>query len=49
VKFSHAFGAETALFTTSPSKIEDGKRLGADHVIISKNDAEMKRHDRSLI
>ena len=28
VKFAHAFGAHTVLFTTSPSKIEDGKRLG---------------------
>jgi len=48
VKFSHAFGAETALFTTSPSKIEDGKRLGADHVVISKNPDEMKKHMRSF-
>ncbi len=48
VKFSHAFGAETALFTTSPSKIEDGKRLGADHVVISKNPDEMKKHQRSF-
>jgi uncharacterized zinc-type alcohol dehydrogenase-like protein len=48
VKFSHAFGAETALFTTSPSKIEDGKRLGADHVVISKNPDEMKKHARSF-
>ncbi|MCS7034963.1 MAG: alcohol dehydrogenase catalytic domain-containing protein, partial [Phycisphaerae bacterium] len=30
VKFAHSFGAETALFTTSPGKIADGKRLGAD-------------------
>lgn len=48
VKFSHAFGAETALFTTSPSKVEDGKRLGADHVIISKNAGEMAKHSRSF-
>ena len=48
VKFSHAFGAETALFTTSESKIADGKRLGADHVVISKNPDEMKKHARSF-
>jgi uncharacterized zinc-type alcohol dehydrogenase-like protein len=48
VKFSHAFGAETALFTTSPSKVEDGKRLGADHVVISRNADEMKKHQRSF-
>src|SRR4029077_965680 len=36
VKFAHAFGAETVLFTTSPSKVADGKRLGADDVVVSK-------------
>src|SRR6202011_3001061 len=42
VKFSHAFGARTVLFTTSPDKIADGKRLGANEVVISKNPDEMK-------
>lgn len=44
LKFSHAFGAKTVLFTTSESKIEDGKRLGADEVVISKKPEEMKKH-----
>jgi uncharacterized zinc-type alcohol dehydrogenase-like protein len=48
VKFSHAFGAETVLFTTSPSKVEDGKRLGADAVVVSKDADQMKRHERSF-
>ena len=48
VKFSHAFGAETVLFTTSSSKVEDGKRLGADEVVISKNEDEMQAHARSF-
>jgi alcohol dehydrogenase (NADP+) len=48
VKFAHAFGAHTVLFTTSTSKIEDGKRLGADEVVVSKNADEMTRHDRSF-
>ncbi len=48
VKFAHSFGAETVLFTTSPSKIEDGKRLGADEVVVSKDAAAMKRHERSF-
>lgn len=39
LKFAHAFGAHTVLFTTSPSKTEDAKRLGADEVVVSK-DAE---------
>jgi alcohol dehydrogenase (NADP+) len=44
VKFSHALGAHTVLFTTSASKIEDGKRLGADEIVISKNESEMQKH-----
>jgi len=48
VKFAHAFGAHTVLFTTSPGKIDDGKRLGADEVIISRNAQEMKQHAASF-
>ena len=48
VKFAHAFGAYTVLFTSSPGKIEDGLRLGADEVVVSKNGAEMKRHAGSF-
>ncbi|WP_031495494.1 NAD(P)-dependent alcohol dehydrogenase [Bryobacter aggregatus] len=44
VKFAHAFGAHTVLFTTSASKVADGKRLGADEVVISKDEAQMKQH-----
>jgi uncharacterized zinc-type alcohol dehydrogenase-like protein len=48
VKFAHAFGAHVVLFTTSPSKIEDGLRLGADEVVVSKNEDEMKKHAASF-
>jgi uncharacterized zinc-type alcohol dehydrogenase-like protein len=48
VKFAHAFGAHTVLFTTSPGKAEDAKRLGADEVVVSKNDDEMRKHARSF-
>ena len=48
VKFAHAFGAHTVLFTTSPGKAEDAKRLGADEVVISKNADEMKQHANSF-
>jgi uncharacterized zinc-type alcohol dehydrogenase-like protein len=48
VKFSHAFGAHTVLFTTSPGKTADAKRLGADEVVISKNPAEMQKHRNSF-
>jgi uncharacterized zinc-type alcohol dehydrogenase-like protein len=44
VKLSHAMGAETVLFTTSPSKVADGKRLGADAVVISTDAAAMAQH-----
>jgi uncharacterized zinc-type alcohol dehydrogenase-like protein len=42
VKFAHAFGAETVVFTTSPGKKDDALRLGADAVVLSKNADEMK-------
>jgi len=44
LKFAHAFGANVVLFTTSPNKTEDAKRLGADEVVVSKNEAEMQKH-----
>ena len=48
VKFAHAFGAHVVLFTTSPNKVADGRRLGADEVVISKNADEMQKHAASF-
>jgi alcohol dehydrogenase (NADP+) len=48
VKLSHAMGAHTVLFTTSPSKVADGKRLGADEVVISKDAEAMAKHANSF-
>ncbi len=48
VKFAHAFGARVVLFTTSSNKVADGLRLGADEVVVSKNDAEMVKHAGSF-
>ncbi|HEX8523507.1 MAG TPA: NAD(P)-dependent alcohol dehydrogenase [Tepidisphaeraceae bacterium] len=48
VKFAHAFGAHTVVFTTSPGKTEDALRLGADEVVVSKNADEMKKHAGSF-
>jgi uncharacterized zinc-type alcohol dehydrogenase-like protein len=48
VKFAKAFGAHVVLFTTSPSKVEDGKRLGAHEVVISKNADELAKHAGSF-
>jgi len=48
VKFAKALGAHVVLFTTSPKKTEDGIRLGASEVVISKNEAEMQKHAGSF-
>jgi uncharacterized zinc-type alcohol dehydrogenase-like protein len=48
VKFAKALGAHVVLFTTSPGKIDDGKRLGAHEVVVSKNANEMKAHTASF-
>lgn len=48
VKLAHAMGAHVVLFTTSPNKVEDAKRLGANEVVISKNPDEMKKHLKSF-
>src|SRR5271154_150132 len=48
VKFAHALGAHTVVFTTSPNKKDDALRLGADEVVISKNADEMAKHAGSF-
>src|SRR6266849_316695 len=48
VKFAHALGAHVVVFTTSPSKKEDARRLGADEVVISRNTDEMQKHAGSF-
>src|SRR6478609_3645104 len=44
IKLAKAMGAQVTVFTTSPSKIEDAKRLGADEVVLSKDEEQMKSH-----
>ncbi len=48
VKFAHAFGAHVVLFTTSPNKTVDALRLGAHEVVVSKDDAAMRKHAGSF-
>ena len=48
VKFAHAFGAHTVVFTTSVNKKEDALRLGADEVVVSRNADEMQKHAGSF-
>ncbi|RYZ59020.1 MAG: NAD(P)-dependent alcohol dehydrogenase [Proteobacteria bacterium] len=48
VKFAVSFGAHVVVITTSESKKEDAKRLGAHEVIVSKNPDELKKHAGSF-
>ncbi|HEY1946155.1 MAG TPA: NAD(P)-dependent alcohol dehydrogenase [Bryobacteraceae bacterium] len=48
VKFAHALGAHVVLFTTSPGKTADARRLGADEVVVSKDADQMQKHAGSF-
>lgn len=48
IKFAKAMGAEVTLFTRSESKVEEGKRHGVDHVVISTDEAQMEAAAGSL-
>lgn len=48
VKLSHAMGAHTVAFTTSESKRDDAKELGADEVVVSRHASEMVVHNDSF-
>lgn len=48
VKLAAAFGAEVVVFTTSPNKAVDAKRLGAHEIVNSRSDAEMQKHVNRL-
>jgi uncharacterized zinc-type alcohol dehydrogenase-like protein len=48
IKLAHAMGAQVTLFTTSPNKKEDARRLGASAVVVSKNQKEMDQQLNSF-
>lgn len=48
VKLARAMGAYVVLFTTSANKVDDGKRLGAHEVVISKDENAMQQHRLSF-
>jgi alcohol dehydrogenase (NADP+) len=48
VKFAHALGAHVVVFTTSPHKMEDALRLGANEVVVSRDVNEMQKHAGSF-
>lgn len=47
VKFAHALGAETTVFSHSPEKEADAKRMGADHFILTKDAKELDKYKQS--
>ncbi|AXV83998.1 NAD(P)-dependent alcohol dehydrogenase [Ralstonia solanacearum] len=48
IKLAHAMGAHVVAFTTSESKREAAKALGADEVVVSRNADEMAAHTKSF-
>jgi uncharacterized zinc-type alcohol dehydrogenase-like protein len=48
LKLGKAMGAHVVLFTTSPGKAADARRLGADDVVISTDPEAMKAHANSF-
>jgi uncharacterized zinc-type alcohol dehydrogenase-like protein len=48
IKIAKAMGAHVIVFTTSPQKVEDAKRLGADEAVLSSDAEQMAKYIRSL-
>jgi alcohol dehydrogenase (NADP+) len=48
LKFAKAMGADVTLFTRSPDKEEEARRLGADHVVLSTDPKQMQAVGRSF-
>ena len=48
IKLAHAMGAHVVAFTTSESKREAARALGADEVVVSRNPEEMAAHAASF-
>ncbi len=48
VKLAKAMGAYVVAFTTSASKMEEAKRLGADEAVVSTDKEAMTKHGKSL-
>jgi uncharacterized zinc-type alcohol dehydrogenase-like protein len=48
IKIAKAMGTHVVVFTTSPSKVEDAKRLGADEAVLSTDSEQMKKYIRKM-
>lgn len=44
IKIAKAMGAEVTVFTTSPDKVEDAKRLGAHNAVLSTDPTQMSEY-----
>lgn len=49
IKLAKALGAEVTLFSRSPNKEADARRLGASHIVISTDEKQMQGRITSLI
>ncbi|EOX0083057.1 NAD(P)-dependent alcohol dehydrogenase, partial [Klebsiella pneumoniae] len=48
IKLAHAMGAHVVAFTTSESKRDAARALGADEVVVSRHASEMEAHAKSF-
>lgn len=48
IKLAHAMGAHVVAFTTSESKRDAARALGADEVVVSRHASEMEAHVKSF-
>ena len=48
IKIAKAMGAFVTVFTTSQSKVDDAKRLGADDAVLSSDPEQMKKYAGKL-
>ena len=48
IKIAHAMGAHVVVFTSSESKVKEAQKLGADEVVVSKKENELKKYTNTL-
>ena len=48
LKFAHALGAETTVFSHSPEKEADAKAMGADHFVVTKDVKNLEKLEKSF-
>jgi uncharacterized zinc-type alcohol dehydrogenase-like protein len=44
IKMSKAMGAHTVMLTSSPGKVEDAEKLGADEVVLTSQEEDLQAH-----